>query len=109
MRASRASRLRAARYGAQGDPSGEKRMADVPRWQVQGDRFDTCSCNIPCPCTFAQPPTNNHCEGILAWHIRHGQYGDVRLDGLSVMALGTFDGNIWEGKSKSTVAMFIDE
>jgi hypothetical protein len=84
-------------------------MADTPRWQVQGDWFDTCSCNIPCPCTFAQPPTNNHCEGILAWHINQGKYGDVRLDGLSVIALGTFDGNIWEGKTKATMAMFIDE
>jgi hypothetical protein len=84
-------------------------MAETPRWQVQGDWFDTCSCNIPCPCTFAQPPTNNHCEGVLAWHIRQGQYGDVRLDGLSIIALGTFDGNIWEGKSKATMAMFIDE
>ena len=68
-------------------------MADVPKWRVQGDWFDTCNCSIPCPCTFAQPPTTGDCEGILAWHIRKGNYGDVRLDGLSVMALGAFKGN----------------
>jgi hypothetical protein len=84
-------------------------MADVPRWQVTGDWFDTCSCNIPCPCTFAQPPTNGECEGILAWHIRDGNYGQVRLDGLNVMAVGTFKGNIWEGKTKASMAIFIDE
>jgi hypothetical protein len=84
-------------------------MATVPRWSVQGDWFDTCKCSIPCPCTFAQPPTTGDCEGILAWHIRSGQYGDVRLDGLNIMALGTFVGNIWEGKTKATMAMFIDE
>ena len=84
-------------------------MAEIPRWYIMGDWFDTCNCNIPCPCTFAQPPTNGNCEGILAWHIRKGNYGDVRLDGLSVMALGTFTGNIWEGKTKASMAMFIDE
>jgi hypothetical protein len=84
-------------------------MADIPRWNVTGDWFDVCSCNIPCPCTFAQPPTNDTCEGLLAWHIRTGQYGDVQLDGLNIMAVGTFKGNIWEGKTKAAMGMFIDE
>lgn len=84
-------------------------MADVPRWHIAGDWFDTCNCSIPCPCTFAQPPTTGECEGILAWHIRKGNYGDVQLDGLSVMAVGAFKGNIWEGKTKASMAMFIDE
>ena len=84
-------------------------MADGPRWRVAGDWFDTCSCNIPCPCTFAQPPTNDTCEGILAWRIRTGNYGDVTLDGLGIMAAGAFKGNIWEGKNKAVMAMFIDE
>src|SRR5262245_1911952 len=84
-------------------------MAAVPKWNVNGDWFDTCKCSIPCPCTFAQAPTTGDCEGILAWHIRSGQYGDVRLDGLNIMALGYFEGNIWEGKTKASMAMFIDE
>ena len=84
-------------------------MADLPRWNVKGDWFDVCNCSIPCPCTFAQPPTTGNCEGLLAWHIKTGQYGDVRLDGLSVMAVGTFKGNIWEGKTKASMGMFIDE
>ncbi len=84
-------------------------MADIPSWAVKGDWFDTCNCSIPCPCTFAQAPTSGDCEGILAWHIRSGHYGDVRLDGLSVMALGTFEGNIWEGKTKATMGLFLDE
>src|SRR5262249_39756130 len=64
---------------------------------------------IPCPCNFAQPPTTGECEGILAWHIREGNYGDVRLDGLSVMAVGAFKGNIWEGKTEVSMAIFIEE
>ncbi len=84
-------------------------MSDVPRWQIVGDWFDTCNCSIPCPCTFAQPPTSGECEGILAWHIREGNYGDVQLNDLSVMAVGAFTGNIWEGKTKVSMALFIDE
>ena len=84
-------------------------MAGVPSWHIRGDWFDTCNCSIPCPCTFAQAPTSGDCEGILAWHIRTGTYGDVRLDGLSVMAVGAFTGNIWEGQTKASMAMFLDE
>lgn len=83
--------------------------SDVPRWHVVGDWFDVCRCDIPCPCEFAQAPTDNWCEGVLAWHIREGHYGDVRLDGLSVIAIGAFEGNLWAGEGKATMGMFIDE
>src|SRR5712692_5385491 len=62
-------------------------MTEVPKWSVKGDWFDTCKCAIPCPCYFAQPPTFGDCEGVLAWHIRDGNYGSVALSGLNVMAL----------------------
>jgi hypothetical protein len=84
-------------------------MAGGPMWRTKGDWFDVCNCTIPCPCTFAQAPSEGTCEGILAWHIREGNYGDVALDGLNVMALGTFEGNIWEGKTKATMGIFLDE
>lgn len=83
-------------------------MAEIPRWQLRGDWFDVCSCDIACPCEFAQPPTRNRCEGVLAYHVREGSYGDVRLDRLNVLALATFEGNIWAG-AKATMALFFDE
>ena len=82
-------------------------MAAVPRWQLEGDWFDVCKCDIPCPCEFAQAPTNGACDGILAWHVRKGSYGGVTLDGLNVIALGYFEGNLWAG-AKATMAIFID-
>jgi hypothetical protein len=33
----------------------------------------------------------------------------VGLDGLNVLALGYFKGNIWEGQSKASMALFLDE
>jgi hypothetical protein len=84
-------------------------MDTVPKWRLAGDWFDVCSCDIPCPCEFAQAPTNNACQGVLAWHVRQGHYGDVRLDGLNLLAVSAFEGNIWAGETKVTLGLFIDE
>lgn len=84
-------------------------MAEIPQWHIAGDWFDVCSCNIPCPCEFAQPPTNNACSGVLAYHIREGNYGDVRLDGLNYLATGSFEGNLWTGPTNIKMGFFIDE
>ncbi|HZU75046.1 MAG TPA: DUF1326 domain-containing protein [Acidimicrobiales bacterium] len=84
-------------------------MAEIPKWRLTGDWFDVCRCDIPCPCEFAQPPTDNRCEGVLAWHVREGRYGDVVLDGLNVVAVGAFEGNIWAGETKVTMGIFLDE
>ena len=35
----------------------------IPSWKVVGDWFDVCTCNIPCPCGFAQTPTYGDCHG----------------------------------------------
>jgi hypothetical protein len=84
-------------------------MSDVPQWHVAGDWFDVCNCAIPCPCTFAQPPTSGDCEGILAWHVTEGNFGDVGIDGLNVVALGWFEGNIWAGVACAILGIYLDE
>ncbi|WP_046470774.1 DUF1326 domain-containing protein [Allosalinactinospora lopnorensis] len=84
-------------------------MNQVPQWRLQGDWFDVCKCDIPCPCYFAQAPTYGSCDGTLVWHIREGRYGDVVLDGLNVLALGAFTGNIWAGGTKAAMGVFFDE
>ncbi len=40
--------------------------------------------------------------------MREGRYGDVRIDGLNVLALGAFEGNAWAG-AKASIGIFIDE
>lgn len=82
---------------------------DVPAWWMKGDWFDACSCNIPCPCGFAQAPTNNHCEGVMAYHIREGAYGEVELDGLNVIAVVEFEGNAWAKENPVSLGMLMDE
>lgn len=82
----------------------------VPMWKVSGDWFDVCKCDIPCPCIFAQAPTNGECQGVLAYHIKSGLYGDSRLDGLNVLMVGGFKGNAWAGEGKDAkMGFFFDE
>src|ERR1044072_6107172 len=60
------------------------------RWQLSGSYFENCSCDVVCPCllsTKAQltsKPTKGVCDVALVFHIDKGNFGDVRLDGLSV-------------------------
>ena len=82
---------------------------NVPKWNATGDWFDVCKCNIPCPCLFAQAPSNGDCEGVMAYHIKRGQYGEISLDGLNVLILDYFKGNVWAGETKVDIALFFDE
>jgi len=84
-------------------------MMNIPSWRMKGDWFDLCSCNVPCPCGFAQPPTNNRCEGVMAYHVREGSYGAVRVDGLNVIAIVAFEGNAWAQENPVSLGIFMDE
>ena len=46
---------------------------------------------------------------MLAYNIREGQYGDVRLDGFNVIAVGQFDGNLWSEGVEMVIGLYIDE
>lgn len=81
----------------------------IPTWKASGDWFDVCKCKIPCPCEFAQEPTYGDCEGVLAYHIRNGYYGNTSLDGLNAIGIGAFEGNIWKGETKINLGFFFDE
>ncbi|HEX7380845.1 MAG TPA: DUF1326 domain-containing protein [Nevskiaceae bacterium] len=81
----------------------------IPAWHANGEWFDVCSCSLPCPCEFAQAPTNDHCDGVLAFVVHEGRYGDVALHELNVVLVGAFDGNLWEGGARQTVGIYLDE
>ena len=81
----------------------------IQEWRVKGEWFDVCRCDVPCPCSWAQPPDDGYCEGILVWHIRKGHYGKVTLDGLNVVMVGAFKGNVWENPTDFVDAIFMDE
>lgn len=81
-------------------------MADV-KWEFEGDYLQACSCDYGCPCEFQAPPTQGFCEGLGAWRITRGSYGDVPLDGLALGFSARWPGAIHEGNG--TAVVFIDE
>lgn len=84
-------------------------MSETPRWHIVGDWFDNCSCAVACPCTFAQMPDNGFCESVLFWHIERGHYGDVRLNDLSIVRVGRWEGDLWAGMAKGAAGLYIDD
>ena len=76
-------------------------------WRVSGSYFETCNCEVACPCVFLSPPTEGNCTALLAWHIDQGSFGDVKLDGLNAVLALNSPGHMMEGKWK--VALYVDE
>ena len=59
---------------------------DAPKtpWKVTGQLEEACTCSAACPCWFASKPTKMTCGGGQFIFVTTGNYGDVKLDGLSV-------------------------
>jgi hypothetical protein len=79
----------------------------IPDWRLEGDWFDVCTCNVACPCTFAQPPTGNYCEVLFAYRINKGHYGTTPMAGLKAVMLLSLTGNVWDG-GKFDAGVFFD-
>ena len=62
-------------------------------WAIKADYTESCSCNPACPCLFGSPSTHGYCRGNNLIEIKEGHYGDVRLDGISVVT--AFDLGKW--------------
>src|SRR5439155_2910798 len=56
---------------------------------------------------FSAPPTRGFCEGMGAWRIIRGHYGDVALDGLGVAFAARWPKAIHEGNG--TCGLLFDE
>src|SRR6266536_5095617 len=83
------------------------------RWQIAGDYFENCNCNVVCPCLFSpnppltSKPTAGVCDVGFAFHIDRGSYGNVPLDGLNVAIGAYIPGPLAEGNW--SVALYLDE
>jgi hypothetical protein len=88
-------------------------MPSLAKWKLSGDYFESCNCNVVCPCLVspAAPltsrPTEGDCHVAMAFHIDKGTYGGVKLDGLNVALIGESHGPMADGNM--TGAAYIDE
>src|SRR5437764_8796321 len=83
------------------------------RWQLAGDYFENCNCNVVCPCLVStnapltSKPTAGACEVALGFHIDQGSYGGATLDGLNVAMTVQTPGPMAEGNGSA--ALYLDE
>lgn len=79
-------------------------------WRLDGDYFETCSCDYLCPClpsNLAAAPTRGHCYFALVFHVERGHHGGVALDGLSFAVLGYTPAAM--GAGNWSVGVILDE
>jgi len=83
------------------------------RWQIVGDYFENCNCDVVCPCLISpnapltSQPTAGACEVAFGFHIDSGNYGGVTLDGLNIGMIARTPGPMGEGNW--SVALYLDE
>ncbi len=58
-------------------------------WRVAGSYFETCSCDVVCPCTasLALGATHDYCRVVLVFHVNEGEVDGVDVSGLNVAAV----------------------
>ena len=67
------------------------------RWYVEGVEFGVCNCAYGCPCQFEDLPTEGHCHGFEVVRIDRGNFGDVKLDGLTAALVYSWPGPVFRG------------
>lgn len=55
-------------------------------WSLQGRYFESCSCDVPCPCTasFDMGADLDHCRALLAFHVDSGEIDGVDVSDVTV-------------------------
>jgi len=77
-------------------------------WKLAGSYFETCSCDVVCPCTasFALGATLDRCNVVLVFHVTDGEVEGVDVGGLTVAAVADTPKVMSEGNWR--VGVFID-
>jgi len=88
-------------------------MASGTKWQLSGDYFENCNCDVVCPCLVSRSPpltakpTQGECDVAIAFHIDRGSYGQLSLDGLNVVVAVHTPGPMADGNW--SLGAYIDE
>ncbi len=58
-------------------------------WKLAGSYFESCSCDVICPCTasLSLPSTHDYCRVTLVFHVDRGEVEGVDVSGLTVAAV----------------------
>ena len=76
-------------------------------WKLNGIYFETCNCDVACPCVFLSAPTEGECTVLVGWHIESGSFDDLSLDGLNVALAVHTPGHMMETRWRA--AAYVDD
>ena len=77
-------------------------------WRMKGQYIKNCNCIATCPCdTIGFPYPHKGCEGMAGMYITQGNFGDIKLDGLSWVVAYSWPGALHEGNG--SVQPFINQ
>ncbi len=96
-------------------PEGENRLAKPARketdvsWSLSGSYFETCSCDLMCPCnmSFDHGATYDYCRVVLVFNIKEGEIEGTDVSGLKVAAIADTPKVMTEGNWR--LGLFVDE
>ena len=77
-------------------------------WSIAGSYFETCSCDVVCPCTasLALGATHDYCRVALVFHVKDGEVEGVDVSGLTVAAVAETPKVMTDGNWR--IGVFID-
>jgi hypothetical protein len=78
-------------------------------WNLEGTYFETCSCELMCPCnlSFDHGATYDYCRVTLVFNITSGEIEGTDVSGRKVAAIADSPKVMTEGNWK--LGMFVDE
>jgi hypothetical protein len=77
-------------------------------WSLEGSYFESCSCNVVCPCTasLALGATNDYCRVVLVFNVKQGDVEGTDVSGLTVAAVADTPKVMTDGNWR--LGVFID-
>ncbi len=76
-------------------------------WSLKGTYFESCNCEVACPCVFLSAPTDGECTVLVGWHIEEGNDDGASLSGLNVALAVHSPGHM--AKTQWKAAVYVDE
>jgi hypothetical protein len=76
-------------------------------WKLEGQYFENCSCDVPCPCTvsFDLGADRDRCMVFLAFEVESGEVDGVDVSGLTVVLVADTPKVMTEGNWRLGVLM----
>ena len=77
-------------------------------WKLEGQYFENCSCDVPCPCTVSLDlgADYDRCNAFLAFQVESGEVDGVDVSGLTVALMADTPKVMSEGNWR--LGVFID-